>query len=136
MTQFSVELKKIKGMELTTEEKLLDIQTQISRLIKHIEILSNKINELEGKNETPTQQMYNPKDLLIGTISSLYFVKEYEYKNVNWVQFLVIVNLNGNEEKFYRDTPVGTDTLISVGDIISFKVHGTKIKEVNVLREV
>jgi len=136
MTKFSVALKKIKGEELTIEEKLLDIETKMHSHSKLIGFLFDKLNELGDINKTITQQMYNPKDLLIGTVVSVYYVKEYEYKDATWVQFLVVVNLNGNEEKFYKDNLLGTDMNISVGDIISFKVHGTKIKEVKILKEI
>ena len=82
------------------------------------------------------QKMYNPNDLLVGTVLSLYHVKDYEYKDNNWAQFLISVAINGKEEKFYRDTLIKTPLKLKEGDVISFRVHGTKIKEVNVIHEI
>ncbi len=118
-------------MELTTEEMLIKHESKIQELEKIIQYVLDKLN-----NENLPQQMYTPKDLLIGRITSLYFVKEYEYKDAAWIQHLVVVNFNGREEKFYRDHPRGTDMVMNTGDIISFKVHGTKIKEVKILKEI
>jgi len=90
-------------------------------------ILSKQVSKLINEQNNPNKEVNN---ILVSKVKWIHFVKEYEYKDKVFEQFLITFQ---DESKYYMDRRKNSKPQVEDGDTISYKIDGDKIREVRVL---
>jgi transcriptional regulator with PAS, ATPase and Fis domain len=117
----------------------MDIVNQLETLTNRMEAMENELKhlrteliyyQLRAKTTKPVEVPIISSDITTGKVKLVNYVKEYEYKNKKFEQFLLTLD---NDAKYYVDKLKGSSVKIEENDEISFRVDGNKLREVRVL---
>jgi hypothetical protein len=129
----------------------MDLQEEINKLLCRVNMLEEQVHSLLSTNRSRAQEAYDlrqariqeetqepPADeetdnILIGTIKDVYFVKEYEYRDRVFEQFLLTLEDN---KKYYVDKFKSSKPRMEDGHKISYEIDGNKLRNVRVLTEI
>jgi len=124
----------------------MDLQEQINILLNRLIDSENEIYTLKARFAAHMYQITQDKlsedeqpiiedanNILIGKVEEIYYIKEYEYKDTVFEQFLVTLNDN---KKYYVDRFKGSKPKIEDGHKISYEIDGNKLRNVRVLTEI
>lgn len=115
-----------------------DLRNELDYLHRKIEELVVVVNQLtlfsrERKDNVVIEEIKQGQGILISKVKLVHYIKEYEYKDKKFEQFLITLE---DDSKFYTDKLKGSQTRVEDGDTISYKVDGDKLREVKVLYDV
>jgi hypothetical protein len=112
------------------------LRNELDYLHRKIEELVVVINQLtllsrEKKDGVVIEEIN--QGILVDKVKWVHFVKEYEYKDRTFEQFLITLS---DDTKYYMDKHKDTKPQVEDGDTISYKIDGNKLREVRVLYDV
>ena len=130
----------------------MDLQEEINKLLFRVNTIEEELGSLieynrmlraqsayelrqariqEETQEPPADE--ETDNILIGTIKEVYYVKEYEYRDRVFEQFLVTLEDN---KKYYVDKFKSSKPRMEDGHKISYEIDGNKLRNVRILTEI
>ena len=124
--------KRNNGEQLTMEEEIRVINWNQLCTYRDLNDIKERIKVLESGNKVDNKEIKKFKNIHI--IDGMYLVKEYEYKNKKFANFMVKVE--GDDTLYTWDRILPIKQPISVGDIIYCEIEGDKFRNVKQLQNV
>jgi hypothetical protein len=110
------------------------LRNELDFLHRKLEELVVVLNQhtllLREKKDNVVVEETKQQGILTNKVKWVHFVKEYDYKDKVFEQFLITFQ---DESKYYMDKHKNSKPQVEDGDTISYKIDGDKLREVRVL---